>query len=330
MSIFSNIAEAPPNSVLGLALECKLDTFTEKVNLTVGAYRDEEGKSVTLPSIREAEKRVYEANEGHEYLTQDGLEAFTKCAQGLFFGEDSDVLKENRCYTIQAISGTGAIRLGADFISTHLKGREVFIPDTTWANHRALFEAAGCAVGTYKYLNDAGLGLDFEGFLGSLRTLPSGSVVLLQLCAQNPTGVDPTMDQWVSVMEVVKEKCLVTFWDSAYQGFVSGDPYVDGAPLGLWTQAGLPMFAAQSFSKIFGLYGERTGALHVVAESSGLLTAIASQLRVLSRANYSTCPAYGARLVSTILSDPGLKATWLKDCKNIADRIRGVRYVEAD
>jgi len=187
-SFFTDVALCPPNSILGLALECQNDPFPGKIDLTLGAYRNDAGKPEVLPSVRDAEKAIYEAQMDHEYLKQDGLAEFTRTSQVLMFGADSAVLREQRVFTIQGISGTGSLRLAADFLAEFLPGRTVLIPDTTWGNHEAILEASRLAHGTYRYLDGSGCRLDFAGLLEDLQSAPSGSIVLLHACAHNPTG----------------------------------------------------------------------------------------------------------------------------------------------
>mmetsp|Transcript_20179 Transcript_20179/g.20281 ORF Transcript_20179/g.20281 Transcript_20179/m.20281 type:complete len:416 (+) Transcript_20179:80-1327(+) len=324
-SIFTNIPTAPANVVLGLAQECNEDTFKDKINLTIGAYRDEMGKPYVLPSVVEAEKILSEQNLGHEYLPQDGLKDFTSAAQVLLFGLDSRVLNNKSVYTIQGISGTGSLRLAGDFISKFFSDRTCYIPAVTWENHQTIFTACGVKIAQYRYLDATGCLLDFEVVLEDLKLCPVGSVILLHMCAHNPTGVDPSPEQWRLLLQVVRDRQLFPLFDNAYQGFVTGSPDEDAYPVRLFAEAGVEMFVACSFAKNFGLYGERVGALHVVSSSSSSLLSIASQLRLISRSLYSTCPLYGARIVSLILNTPSLYLQWRSDCEMMANRLSLVR-----
>ena len=326
MSIFVDVPQAPANPILGLALTCDKDDNPNKINLTLGAYRDENGKPVVLPSVRAAELKITEAHVNHEYLKQDGLDDFTSASQKLMFGEQSSVVKEGNCFTIQSISGTGAIRLGLELIKKHMPGiKGVYLPQVTWGNHPQMVKDLGLELNTYSYLDDAGTGLNFEAMIRDIRNIPDGYAILLHAVAHNPTGVDPTDDNWRELLDVIKQKKLFLFFDCAYQGFVSGDPEIDAFAVRLFAEQGLEMVVACSFSKNFGLYGERTGALHVVSSSQDALKSCASQLRAISRVLYSTCPSFGARIVSTVLNDPVTKAQWQKECCMMATRLNEVR-----
>jgi len=261
----------------------------------------------------------------HEYLPQDGLNDFTRAAQVLLFGESSNVITSGCIHTIQGISGTGSLRLAGEFLAKFMKNRRVFIPSVSWENHFALLTSCGLDLGEYRYLDASGCLLDFEVMLQDISSAPEGSVVLFHMCAHNPTGVDPTEDQWREILKAVQDRKLLPFFDNAYQGFVTGCPDTDAFPVRLFAAAGLEMLVACSFAKNFGLYGERVGALHVVVSDPVTVPAITSQLRLISRTLYSTCPLYGARIVATIMNTPHLKAQWLEDCKAMADRLNSVR-----
>eukprot|EP00605_Chrysophyceae_sp_TOSAG23-4_P001868 GSChrysophyteH1.ASY1.ANO1.2060.1 assembled CDS len=309
MSHFSNVELAPPNNVLGLAQEAKADNYPQKIDLTIGAYRDEKGKPLVLPSVRRAEEQIQKAQVNHEYLHQDGLASFNSASQILLFGH-----------------GTGCLTLALKFIKEQISAdATVYLPSVTWANHAPLCAAAGLKTATYAYLDAAGVGLDFDSMLADISRVPEGSVLLLHAIAHNPTGVDPTTDEWDQVREVVKSRRLLVLFDNAYQGFVSGDPHADAYAVRSFANDGLEMFVACSYSKNFGLYGERAGCLHVVLADVQLCATVASQMRVISRSIYSTCPAFGALVVSTILNDPEMNAMWLDDTKMMATRIAEVR-----
>lgn len=324
-SFFGQVTLAPPNSILGISLECKQDPCPEKIDLTVGAYRDETGEPYVLECVRAAEKFIFESRLDHEYLSQDGDSIFLQSSQRLMFGEEATVLKEGRVYSMQGISGTGSCRLGFDFLAAHLKGRRCYYPEVTWPNHPTMLQSSGVPLGTYRYLDSSGCALDFEGLMEDLRSFAEGSVILLHLCAHNPTGVDPTPVQWTQILAVLKERHLLPFFDNAYQGFVSGCPHEDSAPARAFAETGLEMIVACSFAKNFGLYGERIGALHVVTSTTSDIPKVASQLRVLSRALWSTCPLHGGRIVGRILSSPELKCLWEKECMAMAQRLNDVR-----
>lgn len=319
-SFFANTPYEPPNAILGVAKECNEDPFPEKINLTIGAYRDDHGKPYVLPSVAEARQVLHNANVDHEYLVQDGFAKFVEVAQELMFGK----LLPN-AYTIQAVAGTGAVRLGADFLKRIVPDAVVAIPDTTWQNHPAIFSAIGYQVTTYRYLAEDRCNLDFDSMLADIRALPPRSILLMHSCAHNPSGCDPSEDQWRQILEAVQANDLLPYFDNAYQGFVSGDPEVDAFAVRLFAEAGCELIVASSFSKNFGLYGERVGALHVLCRSVEDRNKAASLLRALARLLYSTCPSFGARIVATILSDPARKQKWLNDCSNMAHRLLNIR-----
>jgi aspartate/tyrosine/aromatic aminotransferase len=319
-SFFENTPYEPPNAILGLSQECTNDLFPNKINLTIGAYRTEEGQPHVLPTVREAEKAIIEANGHHEYLVQDGLQQFNMVSQELLFGRQLANVQ-----TIQAVAGTGAVRLGADFVRKVAPTSIVAIPSTTWQNHNTIFSAVGAEVVLYHYLSSDGCTLDFEGMLADVRALPPRSVILLHACAHNPSGCDPSDDQWREILKVVQENNLLPFFDNAYQGFVSGDPEVDAFSVRLFMEANVEMIVACSFSKNFGLYGERIGALHVVCLSEIDKNKVGPVLRALSRALYSTCPTFGAKIVAMILSDPVKKQQWQQECASMASRLNSIR-----
>ena len=325
MSYFGNVPLEPPNSILGVALECKKDTFPQKVDLTIGAYRNEQGLPEVLPCVREAEALLHEQRVDHEYLSQDGLPQFVSVSQALLFGEGARVLSEGRVYSIQGLSGTGSLKLATDFIAMHMPGAMCMIPSVTWQNHVSILQSSRVPQSTYRYLDHTGCALDFEGMLADIKSAPEGSVILLHNCAHNPTGVDPTEDQWKEILQACQKNKLLPFFDNAYQGFVTGSPAVDAFAVRLFADAGMEMFVACSFAKNFGLYGERVGCLHVVTSRPELVTNVGSQLRALARSLYSTCPSYGARLVAIILSTPSLKDAWEAQCRAMAERLSGVR-----
>lgn len=324
-SVFSSVPLLPPNIILGVALECKNDPEPNKIDLTIGAYRSNDGKPYVLPVVRKAESIIASQNLDHEYLTQDGHPVFTKESQKLLLGSESLPIRENRVYSIQGISGTGSLRLAMSFLGKLLPNRSFLIPSVTWPNHPAILNDLKVPFSTYRYLDNTGCSLDIDGFLEDVRNCPDETILLLHSCAHNPSGVDPSKEQWQELLRIVKEKKLLPFFDNAYQGFVSGDPDEDAYSVRLFADAGLELICACSFAKNFGLYGERAGVLHYILANGEHIPAVASQLRAISRAIYSTCPAYGARIVATILSDPQLNAEWKEQCRLMAERLNGVR-----
>lgn len=319
-----------PIDILGVSQQCNADTHPEKIDLTIGAYRDDSGLPVVLNSVREAEKLIFESKANHEYLSQDGYASFIDVSQVLLFGEDSKILKNNNLYTIQGISGTGSLRLAIEFISKLLKPIKCFIPEVTWNGHNSILEESRCDYGFYRYLDKTGYSLDFLAMTSDLNKCPVNSVILFHSCAHNPTGVDPTEDEWKELLKICLDKKFLVLFDNAYQGFVSGDPSIDAFAIRLFANAGVEIIVACSFAKNFGLYGQRVGCLHFLCRNSCDVPRVSSQLRVLSRALYSTCPSYGARIVSVILKSPSLKQLWLTECNNMANRISTVRKMLYD
>jgi aspartate/tyrosine/aromatic aminotransferase len=322
---FSAVPLAPPNSILGVALECKKDSFPDKIDLTIGAYRDENGKPLVLDCVREAEEVIFNLKMDHEYQNQDGHTEFNLLSQRLLFGDQSNLLSSGRIYSIQGISGTGSLRLGAEFIAKFLGERTVYYPSVTWPGHPSILEEAGVKAATYRYLDSSGIRLDITGMLEDLSSLADGSILIFHNCAHNPSGIDPSEDQWREIMEMCKRRNYLPFFDNAYQGFVSGDPNKDAFAVRLFAENGFEMMVACSFAKNFGLYGERVGALHFVAAATADVPLIASQMRVISRSLYSTTPLFGARIVALILGDDTRRAKWEKECAAMARRISGVR-----
>lgn len=260
-----------------------------------------------------------------EYLPQDGDPSFTYHSKILLFGEEHKVIKEHRTHTIQGVSGTGSLYIGFNFLKKNFPGIKCIIPNISWENHKTILGELGIEYSTYRYADSSGLHLDFDGFLEDVRQADEGTVVLIHMCAHNPTGIDPTTDQWGQLLEVIKERNHLPFFDAAYQGFVTGNPDVDAYAVRTFADAGCEMLVASSFSKNFGLYGHRAGALHVVSREGMTIPAIASQLRVVARALYSTCPAHGARIVAAVLSDPERKALWKSECFEMATRLSETR-----
>ncbi|ETN43308.1 uncharacterized protein HMPREF1541_02467 [Cyphellophora europaea CBS 101466] len=325
-STFANVKEGPPDAILGITEAFKKDSFSEKINLGVGAYRDDQGKPYVLPSVREAEQKVVGKALDKEYAGITGVPSFTKAAALLAYGPDSAAIKEDRIAITQSISGTGALRIGGAFLERfYPHGKAIYIPTPSWANHKAVFTDSGLDVKQYKYYNKDTIGLDFDGMVADLKAAPENSIVLLHACAHNPTGIDPTPEQWKQISQVVKEKGHFPFFDMAYQGFASGDTDKDAYPIRLFIEEGHQMVLAQSFAKNMGLYGERVGAFSVVCESAEEKKRLDSQIKILVRPLYSNPPVHGARIASEILNDPSLNKQWLGEVKGMADRIIKMR-----
>jgi aromatic-amino-acid transaminase len=323
-TLFQNVELAPRDPILGLNEQYNADTRPGKVNLGVGVYYDDNGRIPLLAAVRKAEIARIEAAAARGYLPIEGIAAYNKGAQALLLGADSPLSAEGRVLTAQALGGTGALKIGADFLRQLLPQSKVYISDPSWENHRALFERAGFQVETYPYYDPATHGLNFDGMLAGLKSMPAGSVVVLHACCHNPTGVDPTAEQWQQIANVVKERDLVPFLDIAYQGFGAG-LHEDAAVVRLFAGMDMTVFISSSFSKSFSLYGERVGALTVIAGSKDEATRVLSQLKRVIRTNYSNPPTHGGTVVSTVLNTPELFALWEQELTGMRDRIRLVR-----
>ncbi|PGG98281.1 hypothetical protein AJ79_08918 [Helicocarpus griseus UAMH5409] len=325
-SSWSNVPMGPPDAILGITEAYKADSFKEKINLGVGAYRDDQGKPYVLPSVRTAEQKVVSSNLDKEYAGITGVPAFTKAAAELAFGSSSPAIKEDRVAITQTISGTGALRIAAAFLERfYPHGKKIYIPTPSWANHAAVFKDSGLQVEKYRYYNKDTIGLDFEGLIADIKAAPEQSVILLHACAHNPTGIDPTEAQWREISEVMKAKGHFAFFDMAYQGFASGNTDRDAFALRHFLSEGHGIILAQSFAKNMGLYGERVGAFSVVCESAEEKKRVDSQIKILVRPLYSNPPIHGARIASTILNDAELNQQWLGEVKGMADRIIKMR-----
>lgn len=326
-SAWANVPQAPPDAILGISEAFKKDSDSRKLNLGVGAYRTAEGKPLVLNVVRTAEKRIAgDTSRDKEYAAIGGNARFCELSARLAFGESSGVLRDKRNCTVQALSGTGSLRVGAEFLARHYPGPKlIYLPDPTWANHNKIFPAAGIEIRKYRYYLPKTRGLDYEGLIADLSQAQEGSVVLLHACAHNPTGVDPTPDQWQGILRVVQKRRLLPFFDSAYQGFASGDLDRDAAAVRLFADAGLELLLAQSYAKNMGLYGERVGALTVVSKDPGSVKRVESQLKQVIRAMYSSPPRHGAEIAELVLSDPQLFREWKVELKGMADRIISMR-----
>jgi len=265
---------------------------------------------LVLTTESQAEERLAKSTSEHEYLPIDGLKEFNEGAAKLLLGADAAAIKENRVVTVQNLSGSGSLRLGADFLSKYFPGKTVLIPDPTWANHVNIFLDARLNVAKYRYFEPKTIALDLQGLLADLQAAPDQSIVLLHVCAHNPTGIDPTKEQWLQILNVVKAKKHITFFDTAYQGFATGDLEGDAYSVRLFEKAGLEFLTAQSFAKNMGMYGERIGALHIVLKDAAIAENIRSQLKRLVRGSISNPPAYGARIAALVLNDPELFSIW--------------------
>ena len=324
MSLFSAVEMAPRDPILGLNEAFNADTRTSKVNLGVGVYCNEEGRIPLLRAVVEAETIRAAQHVSRGYLPIDGIAAYDQAVQKLLFGNDSPLLAAGRVITTQAVGGTGALKIGADFLKQLLPNAVVAISDPSWENHRALFETAGFPVQNYRYYDAATHDVNRTGMLEDLNALPNGSIIVLHACCHNPTGVDLSPADWKNVLEVVKAKGHVPFLDMAYQGFGDGIDE-DAAAVRLFAESGLTFFASSSFSKSFSLYGERVGALSIVSESKEESARVLSQVKRVIRTNYSNPPTHGASIVAAVLNSPELRAQWEAELAEMRLRIRGMR-----
>ncbi|KAG2183283.1 hypothetical protein INT43_006288 [Umbelopsis isabellina] len=326
VSTWSAVPQGPPDAILGVSDAFKKDTDSKKMNLGVGAYRDDNGKPFVLSSVRKAEKIILEKGLDKEYAGITGLPDFTKAAGELAYGEDSAPIKENRLAITQSISGTGALRIGAAFLNRfYPHAKKVYVPNPTWGNHIPIFGDSGIQVEKYRYFDKSTNGLDINGMLDDIKNAPKNSVFLLHACAHNPTGVDPTREQWDQIAQAIKDGDHFSYFDMAYQGFASGDCTRDAYALRKFVDGNHPVVLAQSFAKNMGLYGERVGAFSVVCQDEAEKARVDSQVKILIRPMYSNPPINGARLVSTVLNTPELKEEWLGEVKMMADRIITMR-----
>ncbi|KAK6129692.1 hypothetical protein DH2020_036558 [Rehmannia glutinosa] len=326
ISVFDHVVRAPEDPILGVTVAYNKDPSPAKLNLGVGAYRTEEGKPLVLNVVRRAEQMlVNDSSRVKEYLPIVGLADFNKLSAKLILGADSPAIQENRVTTVQCLSGTGSLRVGAEFLARHYHQHTIYIPLPTWGNHTKVFGLAGLSVKTYRYYDPATRGLNFEGLLEDLRSAPSGAIVLLHACAHNPTGVDPTTHQWEQIRQLMRSKALLPFFDSAYQGFASGNLDADAESVRMFVRDGGECLVAQSFAKNMGLYGERVGALSIVCRTADVAGRVESQLKLVIRPMYSNPPIHGASIVSTILKDRTMFQEWTIELKAMADRIISMR-----
>ncbi len=323
-SLFANVEMAPRDPILGLTEAYNAEKNPNKVNLGVGVYFGDDGKIPLLAAVKQAEQARLAAQPPRGYQPIEGTPAYNGAVQGLLFGKDSDIVGSGRAATFQCLGGTGALRVGADYLKTLLPGSTVYISDPSWENHRQLFEAVGFKVDTYAYYDPATRGVNFAAMKASLAAMPPKSIVLLHACCHNPTGADLTAAQWKEVVAAIKERDLVAYLDLAYQGFAEGIEQ-DGETVSLFAASGLQFFVASSFSKSFSLYGERVGALTVVTASKDEAARVTSQIKRLIRTNYSNPPTHGGAIVAAVLTSPELRKMWEDELGGMRDRIRTMR-----
>ena len=322
MSLLHAIQLAPADPILGLNEAFAQDARADKVNLGVGVYLDANGVLPLLQCVRIAEERLTEQNKPHGYLGIDGMPSYIKATRELVFGAEAPVLE--RVASVQALGGTGALKVGADFIEQLTPSAKVLISTPSWENHRALFTRAGFEVEEYRYYSPELRGVDVDGMIEDLRRAEEGTVVVLHACCHNPTGYDLQPEDWTRVIEVVRERNLVPFLDMAYQGFGFGIQE-DNTVVARFVETGLDFLVATSFSKSFSLYGERIGALHVVAGDAEAASRALSQLKICIRTNYSNPAKHGAALVAEVLNDPELRQLWEDELGTMRERIKALR-----
>jgi len=327
-SLFSRVALAPRDPILGLTEQFNSDPRPQKVNLGVGVYGDENGRLPLLQAVQAAEAQLVAETRPRGYLPIDGAIDYNRATQTLLLGADHPAIAEDRAVTVQTLGGTGALKIGADFLRQWLPQSQVVISNPSWENHRALFERAGFAVDTYPYYDAAVYaqthGLDFDGMVQRLQSLPAQTIVVLHACCHNPTGIDPTFEQWQRIAQIIQSRNLLPFIDIAYQGFGEGLQQ-DAAVVRLFSQLGINVVISSSYSKSFSLYGERVGALTLIATSADEAARVLSQLKRTIRTNYSNPPGHGAAIVATVLNTPALAQLWEQELAQMRTRIHDMR-----
>jgi aromatic-amino-acid transaminase len=324
MTLFSSVELAPRDPILGLYETFNADTNPNKVNLGVGVYFTEEGKIPLLRAVQVAEKMILENPKARGYLPIEGIAAYNNGVQQLLFSSETEMTGAGRSASFETLGGTGALKVGADFLKRLKPQAQVAISDPSWENHRALFEGAGFEVVNYPYYDPTTRGVNFEGMKAYLTALPVDSIIVLHACCHNPTGADLSPAQWEEIVTICQKSQLIPFLDLAYQGFADGI-YEDGLAVRLFTQSGLSFFIASSFSKSFSLYGERVGALTVVTQSKEETSKVVSQIKRVIRTNYSNPPTHGATIVATVLNDATLRNMWEQELMEMRDRIKAMR-----
>jgi len=322
--IFSQVSQAPADPILGLTDTFKADNRAHKVNLGVGIYKDEAGQTPVLKSVKKAEAKLLEIEKSKNYLGIEGVQAYNQVVQTLLFGENSELVNQHRAVTAQAPGGTGALRVAAEFLATNTTSKTIWVSNPTWANHHNIFESAGLTVKEYQYYVAASHDMDFDAMLADLEQASAGDIVLLHGCCHNPTGIDLNIEQWKLVAQLCLEKSLLPLFDFAYQGFGAG---IEEDAQGLRAVAKVvpELLVANSFSKNFGLYNERIGAVTLVAEDKATADCSFSQIKKTIRSNYSNPPAHGGLIVSTILADDALRSEWEAELTEMRQRIAQMR-----
>lgn len=327
--MFEKVESAPPDAILGITDAFQKDTRADKINLSVGVYKDAQGQTPVLGSVKEAERRLLETVKTKSYKPIDGDPAYGKGVRAMLFGAGHALVDGGCAGTFHTPGGTGALRLAADFLGAKLGSKKIWVSNPTWANHAAIFAAAGLEVAEYAYFDAASSSLDFAGLKASLDAVKPGDVVLLHACCHNPSGVDPTVEQWKEIADLLKTKQAFPVVDFAYQGFGTGIEE-DAAGVRLLSAAFDELLICSSFSKNFGLYNERTGALTVTAKTADVLDRVVSQIKVCARVNYSNPPAHGGGIITTILGDAQLRSQWEGELTEMRNRIVKMRTAFVD
>ncbi|NDC20915.1 MAG: aspartate/tyrosine/aromatic aminotransferase [Burkholderiaceae bacterium] len=325
MNLFSSVQLAPKDPIFGLTEAYTADQRPGKVNLGVGVYYTDEGKVPLLRAVLEAEREVVAKEAPRAYIPIEGPNPYNSAVQNLLFGKDSALIQAGRVVTAECLGGTGALRVGGDFVKRLEPNSPAAISSPSWENHRGIFEAAGYTVLDYTYFDPKTRGVDFDGMVKSLESFPAKTLVILHACCHNPTGADLTKDQWKTIISICQQKQLIPFLDIAYQGFAAGIEE-DGAAVRMFADSGMSFFVSSSFSKSFSLYGERVGALSIVTQSKEESARVLSQLKRVIRTNYSNPPTHGAAIVATVLNSPKLRQMWEDELAQMRDRIKSMRH----
>jgi len=325
MNLFSSVQLAPKDPIFGLTEAYNADQRPGKVNLGVGVYYTDEGKVPLLRAVLEAEKEVVAKEAPRAYIPIEGPNPYNSAVQNLLFGKESALIQAGRVVTAECLGGTGALRVGGDFVKRLEPSAKAAISSPSWENHRGIFEAAGYEVLEYAYFDPKTRGVNFDGMVKSLESFPAKTLVILHACCHNPTGADLTKDQWQTIISIFQQKQLIPFLDIAYQGFADGIEE-DGAAVRMFADSGMSFFVSSSFSKSFSLYGERVGALSIVTQSKEESARVLSQLKRVIRTNYSNPPTHGAAIVATVLNSPKLRQMWEDELAQMRDRIKSMRH----
>jgi aromatic-amino-acid transaminase len=325
MNLFASVQLAPKDPIFGLTEAYTADQRPGKVNLGVGVYYTDDGKVPLLKAVLAAEQEVVAKQSPRAYIPIEGPNPYNSAVQNLLFGADSPLIKEGRVVTAECLGGTGALRVGGDFVKRLDTGAPAAISAPSWENHRGIFESAGYQVLEYTYFDPKTRGVDFDGMVKSLESFPAKTLVILHACCHNPTGADLTAEQWKKIISICQTRQLIPFLDIAYQGFASGIEQ-DGAAVRMFADSGMSFFVSSSFSKSFSLYGERVGAISIVTQSKEESTRVLSQLKRVIRTNYSNPPTHGAAIVATVLNSPSLRQMWEDELAEMRERIKAMRH----